>query len=50
MPSVNPCGEALGVTYQSPQTDRYSYSAQYLRGRITGALGEGQPKRSSTET
>jgi cell division protease FtsH len=37
--SIIPRGQALGVTYQAPQTDRYSYSAQYLRGRITGALG-----------
>ena len=37
--SIIPRGQALGVTYQSPQADRYSYSAQYLRGRITGALG-----------
>src|SRR5215468_6566521 len=38
--SIIPRGQALGVTYQSPQADRYSYSAAYLRGRITGALGE----------
>ena len=37
--SIIPRGQALGVTYQAPQTDRYSYSAVYLRGRITGALG-----------
>jgi Peptidase family M41 len=37
--SIIPRGRALGVTYQSPQADRYSYSARYLRGRITGALG-----------
>jgi cell division protease FtsH len=37
--SIIPRGQALGVTYQSPQADRYSYSAAYLRGRITGALG-----------
>jgi cell division protease FtsH len=45
--SIIPRGQALGVTYQSPQADRYSYSAAYLRGRITGALG-GPPRRSST--
>ncbi|MFN2535776.1 MAG: hypothetical protein ABR528_11055 [Pseudonocardiaceae bacterium] len=27
------------MTFQSPQTDRYGYSAKYLRGRIVGALG-----------
>jgi cell division protease FtsH len=37
--SIIPRGQALGVTYQAPQTDRYSYCAAYLRGRITGALG-----------
>jgi cell division protease FtsH len=37
--SIIPRGQALGVTFQSPQADRYGYSARYLRGRITGALG-----------
>jgi cell division protease FtsH len=37
--SIIPRGQALGVTFQSPQTDRYGYSAKYLRGRIIGALG-----------
>jgi len=37
--SIIPRGQALGVTFQAPSTDRYGYSAQYLRGRITGALG-----------
>jgi cell division protease FtsH len=37
--SIIPRGQALGVTFQSPQADRYGYSATYLRGRITGALG-----------
>jgi cell division protease FtsH len=37
--SIIPRGQALGVTFQAPQTDRYDYSAAYLRGRITGALG-----------
>jgi cell division protease FtsH len=37
--SIIPRGQALGVTFQAPQADRYSYSAQYLRGRIAGALG-----------
>jgi cell division protease FtsH len=45
--SITPRGQALGVTYQSPQADRYSYSAQYLRGRITSALG-GHRRRSCT--
>jgi cell division protease FtsH len=37
--TIIPRGQALGVTFQSPQADRYSYSAEYLRGRIIGALG-----------
>jgi len=37
--SIVPRGMALGVTLQSPDTDRYGYSSAYLRGRITGALG-----------
>jgi len=37
--SIIPRGRALGVTFQSPSADRYGYSADYLRGRITGALG-----------
>jgi len=37
--TIIPRGQALGVTYQVPQADRYDYSETYLRGRITGALG-----------
>jgi cell division protease FtsH len=37
--TIIPRGQALGVTVQTPQADRYGYSARYLRGRITGALG-----------
>ena len=37
--SIIPRGQALGVTFQSPEIDRYGYSATYLRGRIIGALG-----------
>jgi cell division protease FtsH len=37
--SIVPRGRALGVTFQSPDTDRYGYGAAYLRGRIVGALG-----------
>jgi cell division protease FtsH len=37
--SIIPRGQALGVTFQAPQTDRYGYSVRYLRGRIVGALG-----------
>jgi cell division protease FtsH len=37
--SIIPRGQALGVTFQSPETDRYGYSVKYLRGRIVGALG-----------
>jgi cell division protease FtsH len=37
--SIIPRGQALGVTFQAPQSDRYGYSAEYLKGRIVGALG-----------
>ncbi|WP_448624656.1 ATP-dependent zinc metalloprotease FtsH [Geodermatophilus sp. URMC 64] len=37
--TIIPRGQALGVTLQTPQMDRYGYSEKYLRGRITGALG-----------
>ena len=37
--SIIPRGRALGVTFQSPEADRYGYDAEYLRGRIIGALG-----------
>ena len=37
--SIVPRGRALGVTFQSPEADRYGYGADYLRGRIVGALG-----------
>jgi cell division protease FtsH len=37
--SIVPRGRALGVTFQSPLSDRYGFSAEYLRGRIAGALG-----------
>ncbi|MGD9696693.1 MAG: ATP-dependent zinc metalloprotease FtsH [Thermoleophilia bacterium] len=37
--SIIPRGRALGVTFQAPDADRYGYGADYLRGRIVGALG-----------
>ncbi len=37
--SIVPRGRALGVTFQSPEADRYGYDAAYLRGRLIGALG-----------
>jgi cell division protease FtsH len=37
--SIVPRGRALGVTFQSPDADRYGYDARYLKGRIVGALG-----------
>jgi cell division protease FtsH len=37
--SIVPRGQALGVTFQSPHADRYGYDAEYLMGRIVGALG-----------
>ncbi len=37
--SIIPRGRALGVTLSTPDTDRYGYDENYLRGRIIGALG-----------
>src|SRR5690349_25123023 len=37
--SIIPRGRALGVTYQSPESDRYGYGEAYLRGRLIGILG-----------
>jgi cell division protease FtsH len=37
--SIIPRGRALGVTWSTPEADRYGYDANYLRGRIIGALG-----------
>jgi cell division protease FtsH len=37
--SIIPRGRALGVTLSTPEADRYGFDANYLRGRIVGALG-----------
>ncbi len=37
--SIVPRGMSLGATYQLPIDDRTSYAEDYLRTRITGALG-----------
>ena len=37
--SIVPRGRALGVTLSTPDTDRYAYDEDYLRGRVIGALG-----------
>jgi cell division protease FtsH len=37
--SIIPRGHALGVTVQSPEVDRYTYTSRYLHGRIAGMLG-----------
>jgi cell division protease FtsH len=37
--TIVPRGQALGVTYQRPEDDRYNYPEGYLRTRIIGALG-----------
>ena len=36
--SIIPSGQAVGMTVQAPTSDRYGYTASYLRGRIVGAL------------
>jgi len=37
--TIVPRGQALGVTYQRPDSDRYNYPESYLRSRIVGMLG-----------
>lgn len=37
--TIVPRGQALGVTYQRPDSDRYNYPEAYLRARIIGILG-----------
>jgi cell division protease FtsH len=37
--TIVPRGQALGVTYQRPHSDRYNYPESYLRARIVGILG-----------
>ena len=37
--TIVPRGQALGVTYQRPDTDRYNYPESYLRARVIGMLG-----------
>lgn len=37
--TIVPRGQALGLTYQRPSSDRYNYQEEYLRGRIIGILG-----------
>ncbi|HEU4941323.1 MAG TPA: ATP-dependent zinc metalloprotease FtsH, partial [Candidatus Eisenbacteria bacterium] len=37
--SIVPRGQALGVTYQRPENDRYNYPESYLRARLIGMLG-----------
>ncbi len=37
--TIVPRGQALGVTYQRPDTDRYNYPEEYLRARLVGMLG-----------
>jgi len=37
--TIVPRGQALGITYQRPVSDRYNYTESYLRARIIGMLG-----------
>lgn len=37
--TIVPRGQALGVTYQRPDADRYNFPEEYLRARIIGMLG-----------
>jgi cell division protease FtsH len=37
--TIVPRGQALGLTYQRPDSERYNYPEAYLRARIIGMLG-----------
>ncbi|RPA68681.1 ATP-dependent metallopeptidase FtsH/Yme1/Tma family protein [Cyclobacteriaceae bacterium YHN15] len=37
--SIVPRGQALGITYQRPDKEKYNYEEEYLRARIIGILG-----------
>ena len=37
--TIVPRGQALGVTHQRPDSDRYNYPEAYLRARVVGMLG-----------
>ncbi|MEU0228882.1 ATP-dependent zinc metalloprotease FtsH [Streptomyces sp. NPDC006284] len=37
--TIVPRGRALGVTLSTPDSDKYAFTEEYLRGRIIGALG-----------
>jgi len=37
--TIVPRGQALGVTYQRPDSERYNFPESYLRARIVGMLG-----------
>jgi len=37
--TIVPHGQALGVTYQRPDIDRYNYPEGYLRAKIVGMMG-----------
>jgi cell division protease FtsH len=37
--TIVPRGQALGVTYQRPDSDRYNYPEAYLRARLVGLMG-----------
>jgi cell division protease FtsH len=37
--TIVPRGQALGVTYQRPESERYNYPEGYLRARLVGILG-----------
>ena len=47
--SIVPRGLALGVTFQSPDADRYGYTAR-ISGAGSSARSEGAPPRSSSTT
>ena len=47
--TIVPRGQALGVTYQRADSERYNYPESYLRARIVGMLGGRAAEEIATE-
>ena len=49
--SIIPRGQALGVTFQSPEADRYGYGTSVpARAASSARSAAARPRRSSTAT
>ena len=48
--SIIPRGSALGVTFSSPESDRFNYLEPELQAKIKVSLGGRAPRRSSSAT